>query len=413
MPLSRRFLPALGALVGCALLLAAAARGYPERIASLQIASGGPYFPGSRIQLAVRGGAGPFDFFALGPGSITGSQFIASATPSASATTVIAAAPGALALATFRTVPPPRASQPFIAVASYDEGIALHDMRTFKLIGYAAIGGPPADVAVAPDGDILSADTDGDTGVRITREPWTPRWTPRVATGNEVLFDARTGATFISDRDEGGTGSGALTRIDSKGDVRTVATGATAEGLALDGRRGFVYVGNVNDGTVAQVDARTMRVVKKIRALPRTFGIALDARRERLYAVSNLESEMREGPGGVAILDLARRGDPVVARSAAMAFPLGIVRDPVRKRVFVTDESANVVYALNETTLAALRAPLQTCRTPWRPSIVDDRLYVPCARANRVDVFDLRTLHRVRGAPFKTGGFPVAVAAWP
>ncbi len=96
-----------------------------------------------------------------------------------------------------------------------------------------------------------------------------------------------------------------------------------------------------------------------------------------------------------------------------MTFPLGIAFEDKRSRLFVTDESADTVYVLDARTLARIHTPLKTCRTPWRPRIAGDRLYVPCARANAVDVFDLATLRRVKGAPFATGGFPLSVALWP
>jgi len=83
-----------------------------------------------------------------------------------------------------------------------------------------------------------------------------------------------------------------------------------------------------------------------------------------------------------------------------------------RHRLFVTDEARDVVYVLDSRTLVALRKPLTTCRTPWRPRIANGRLFVPCARADKVDVFDLASLRRVSGAPFATGGFPLSVALW-
>jgi DNA-binding beta-propeller fold protein YncE len=96
-----------------------------------------------------------------------------------------------------------------------------------------------------------------------------------------------------------------------------------------------------------------------------------------------------------------------------MKFPLGIALDERRGRLFVTDESTSEVYVLSARNLRTLHAPLQTCSTPWRPRVAAGRLYVPCARANSVDVFELRTLRRVAGAPFATGGFPLSVALWP
>jgi DNA-binding beta-propeller fold protein YncE len=187
----------------------------------------------------------------------------------------------------------------------------------------------------------------------------------------------------------------------------------TAEGLAIDSVHHLVYVGNVNDDSVAVVNARSMGIVRKIRSVPRTFGIALDRQLGRLFVVSNTSPSMPERAGYVAAIDLKRRNPRIVLRSARMAFPIGVAVDERTRRVFVTDEAKDAVYVLSAKTLDAVHAPLDTCDTPWRPRIEKGRLYVPCASADKVDVFDLRTLQRVAGAPFKTGGFPLSVALWP
>jgi DNA-binding beta-propeller fold protein YncE len=403
--------PLVAALCACA-LVAAAAHERRTHIGSLALSVGrGPVISGSRIPLSLTGASGGVRYSLLGPGSISGGVFTAPQVASAVSTTILAAAQGALAYSRISIVPPPPASRPLLAVASYDNGIALHDPKTFDLLGYAGIGGAPADVTFSPSGDILTMDTDAETMLRITRAPWQVQWISGVPLGNEIAFDATNGDTFVSNRDTGGFG--ALTRVDREGAVRRTITGQTAEGLALDRARGVVYVGNVNDSSVAEVDARTMRILRKIRSVPRTFGIALDGARQRLFVVSNVDADMRLGAGHVAAIDLRGARTRIVARSADMPFPVGVVRDAASHRLFVTDEAADVVYVLSDRTLRPLQRPLATCRTPWRPSIAHGRLYVPCARSNAIDVFGLRSLRRVRGAPFATGGFPISVAIWP
>ncbi|HZZ66081.1 MAG TPA: hypothetical protein VFE17_11315 [Candidatus Baltobacteraceae bacterium] len=371
----------------------------------------GPFLPGSRLTLSSSATSGPIAFDLLGPGDIENGAFIAPALASAQQSTIIASTPGAIALSEIRLVPAPAPHRPLLAVASYDSGIALHDPQTFALLGYVAIGGPPGDVAFSSAGDLLAPDTDGDTMIQVTRSPWHLLAHAQVPMGNEVVADPRTGATFVSNRDV--AGKGALTQIAADGTVTRVITGETAEGLALDSARGAIYVGNVNDNTVAQINVRTMQIVRKIRSVERTFGMALDADRQRLYVVSNTSKTMHSGGGYVAAIDLRKSSAPIVAKSANMPFPLGAALDEQRRRIFVTDEAADEVAVLDATTLRARAAPLRTCRTPWRPRIVANRLYVPCARSNTVDVFDLRSLHRVKGAPFITGGFPLSVAVWP
>lgn len=371
----------------------------------------GPFVSGSRLSLTATGIEGPVSFSALGAGRIESGNFIADAVEGESTATVIGSAPGAIALSNVRVVPPPAPDTPLLAVATYRNGIALHDPRTFRLLGYVPIGGSPGDVAFDRSGSILVPDTDSDVLATVARSPWNLQVTHGVVLGNEVAVDPATGDAFVSNRDAGGYG--AVTRITPQGRTTRVKTGDTAEGLAIDASRGLVYVGNVNDNSVAVVDARTMRVIRKIPSVERTFGIALDAKNRRLYVVSNTSPSMPSRGGFVGAIDLKAASPHVVLRSARMVFPIGVALDARRRRLFVTDEAKDAVYVLNAKTLRAERAPLRTCGTPWRPRVAGGRLYVPCAEGDKVDVFDLRSLHRVSGAPFATGGFPLSVALWP
>lgn len=370
----------------------------------------GPFISGSRLDLSSSAVAAPVSYSLFGPGTLDGNHFVAPDVDSTTATTLIGAIRGALAYRTLDIVPAPAPKRALLAVATYENGVALHDARTFKLIGYAAIGGPPGDVAFDAAGNIFAPDTDGTRLTQFSRSPWSARSIDGVASGNEVAVDNRSGAVFVSDRDV--NGKGALTRIARDGSVTRVVTGDTAEGLAIDSARGLVYVGNVNDSSVAEVDARSMKVLRKIRSVDRTFGMALDAKARRLFVVSNNSPGMRRGGGYVAAIDVGKTNAPIVARSANLKFPLGAALDKASYRLFVTDEAADLVYVLDSRTLRAAHAPLPTCRTPWRPLVSAGRLYVPCARGNQVDVYDLQSLKRAAGAPFATGGFPLGVAAW-
>jgi DNA-binding beta-propeller fold protein YncE len=403
---------AAGAVLALALLGTAPLRHGARSIGTFRIdVPAGPYISGSRVTLTASGVDGRIAFSVLGPGSIEGTQYIAPRVTRKTKATIIGSAAGALAQRNVEIVPAPSATQPLLAVATYHDGIALHDPRTFALIGYVPIGGAPGDVAFDRFGRLVAPDTDSDMLTSIDRDPWKLNVTHGVLLGNEVAVDEPSGNIFVSNRDAGGFG--ALTRITPQGTVARVKTGDTAEGLAIDAARQLVYVGNVNDNSVAVVDARSMRVVKTIRSVERTFGIALDTKAQRLFVVSNTSPSMPQRSGYVAAIDLDDKQPRIELRSARMIFPLGAVVDQHANRLFVTDEVKNGVFVLSTKTLRPLRAPLQTCDTPWRPRIERGRLYVPCAQANEVDVFDLRTLRRVHGAPFRTGGFPLGVALWP
>ncbi len=368
----------------------------------------GSYFAGSRVHVSAEGVSGPYTLSILGPGKIDRETFIAPQVGSPVWSTIVGASSSAVAYAAIRTVPPP-ASTHLIAVATYRGGIALHDERTFAALGNFAIAGAPADVAFLPNGSIVTADTDGDTLTRIDRTPWSITNISGVDVGNELAVDTA-GNVFVSDRDV--QSQGALTRITPSGTVTRVTTGVTAEGIALDSARHLAYVSNVNDNSIAAVDTQSMRVLQKIPAVERPFGIAIDERGQRLFVVSNVSPSMVPGGGLVAAIALNGPSPHVVTRSPHLKFPLGVAFDPRTKRVFVTDEAADLVYVLNGATLRPERAPLQTCSTPWRPRVSGDRLYVPCAREDRVDVFSLVTLKRMRGAPFPTSGYPLSVATW-
>ena len=372
-----------------------------------------PYLPGSVLPVRVDGFSPPYRVALVGPGSMSpdGSYSIPPGTPPGAAT-LLAASPHGLAQATLHIGTPPRSQGAMLAVASYDDGVVFHRANDFSVLGVLAIGGPPGDVAVDADGHAFAPDTQGSALTSIVLSPWSVSSTQGVLVGDQVAIDATTHAAFVTDRDAGG--SGALTRVTSDGDVARVPTGQTAEGLAIDERRQIVYVANVNDDSVTAVDARAMRVLRTFHAVPRVFALALSPDGTRLFAVSNETASPPLGqPGSVVVLSLGKT-PRIVARSANLEFPVGEALDAARATLFVTDEALDAVYVLDARTLRPRRAPLPTCRTPWKPAFdpVMGRLYVPCARGDAVDVFDARTYKRIAGAPFATGSYPLAVAVW-
>jgi DNA-binding beta-propeller fold protein YncE len=112
-------------------------------------------------------------------------------------------------------------------------------------------------------------------------------------------MDETTHAVFVTDRDWNGTG--ALTRVGLDSSVTRVSTGETAEGLAVDERRQIIYVANTNDGTIAFVDARSMRVIRRYPAVARVFSLALSPDGTRLYAISNEAMDSPFGKAGEAM----------------------------------------------------------------------------------------------------------------
>ncbi|MHB8433829.1 MAG: YncE family protein [Candidatus Tyrphobacter sp.] len=387
----------------CALALLAAT----HRLAIARFANtAASLVPGSRFPARLSDGALPNRVAVIGSGAIENGAYVVPPGAPPGSATLVAANAASLAVRTFHIVAPPHA--PVIAVASYQNGIAFHDPRTFAPLGTLATAGSPSDV-IAAGGEIAATDTDGSAMTSVRLRPWSVREIPGILLGDELAADPPLHAFFVTEREL--NGKGGLARV--SGDrVATVVTGTTAEGIAIDVRTQRVYVADVNDDAVAIVDAKRMRVVGRIRHVPRAFSLALSRDGRRLYVVSNQsESTFLAAAGRVTEIALGPGGPRVAARSSPLEFPVGIALGTLG-RVFVTDEQSNVVDVLNARTLRVAHAPVGTCRTPWAPTldVRSHRLYIPCAGSNEVDVLDARTLKRVRGAPFQTGGYPLAVS---
>lgn len=396
-------------------MLGASPHHNPPLLASARIvASELPYLPGSTIPLQIEGVQAPFSFDVLGDAKIDGGSLRIAQHPATASATVIASASEALGVHRFAIAPPPQRTEPFIAVAAYDTGVILHDAQTpFRQKSVLGIGGAPADVAIDSDGRLAAGDTAGDSMTIATMQPWNVATVAGVPVTDELAFDRRSHELFATNRDV--DGSGALTRISPDGTVSRKLLGQTSEGLAIDEARGRVYVANTNDGTVSVVDERTMTELQRFHAVDRVFSLALSADGTRLYAVSNQSiSSPFAAAGGVVTLDVGAKRPRVVTRSPHLAFPIGVALDEAHRRLFVTDEHDNTIDVLDTATLKPVHAALRTCRTPWKPAVdaQTSTLYVPCAQADRIDAFDTRTLRRISGAPFATGGYPLAVAVW-
>ncbi len=371
-----------------------------------------PYLPGSSIPLRVNGMTPPYRVTLTGPGSVNAHDYDVPSAPSQSSAMLVAANAESLAARRFTFASPPDPARAFIAVASYDDGIVIHDAASpFDERAVLGIGGAPSDVAIGPSGVLAAGTTDGGTLTIAHLEPWRVRRYDGVLFSDEIAIDAANGAVYATDRDV--NGAGALTRIARDGTVKRRILGMTAEGIAVDAKRRRIYVANVNDGTISIVDADTMVELRRVHAVARVFSLALSADGTRLYAVSNQSTGSPfAAAGSVVALDTSGAVPHVIARSAPLDFPVGVALDAAHRRLFVTDERDNVVDVLDARTLRPVHAPLDTCTTPWKPTVDGSTLYVPCARANEIDLFSTIDLRREANAPFPTGGYPLAVAVW-
>lgn len=399
------------AILAALALCAAAQRPAARTVATASLAAGPyPYVPGSLIALALDGTSEPAHVEVLGAGTLDGTMFTVSPNPNDGAPTIVAASRGSLAMQQLAIAPPPDPKQPFLAVASYDAGIVFHEAAPpFRALSALGIGGAPSDVAIDPSGRLAAGTTNGDRFAIATLAPWAPRNLTGIPFSDEVAVDPSSHAVYATNRDV--NGAGALTRIAADGTVTQRVLGLTAEGLAIDAARGRAYVANVNDGTISIVDLHSMVELRRFPAVARVFSLALSGDGSRLYATSNQSlSSLFSAAGSAVAFDVTSAVPRRIARSKALSFPLGIALDERRGHVIVTDESDNTIDVLS--LHLELLSVVPTCRTPWKPTVDGDRLYVPCARSDEVDAIDLRTLHRIPGAPFATGGYPLGVAVW-
>lgn len=396
----------LFAWVTCALVLL----GAEHPLAIAQFASRAySLLPGSRFAVRFASAGAPSSTASVGGGRFDDGFFVIPVNAHPGDAMLVAAGSSGIAVRGIHIVAPPRGRA--LAVASYEDGIVFHDPRTFAMLGTLATGGAPSDITALGEHGVATTDTDGTNVTTAGLSPWSVRAVAGVPLGDELIADAPMHALFVTEREL--DGKGGLARI--IGDhVTSTVTGSTAEGVAIDIRRQLVYVADANDDDIAIVDARTLRMVGRIRRIPRAFALALSADGSRLYAVSNQGIATLFGAAGlVSEIALSASRPRVLVRSEPLAFPVGIALDEERHELYVTDEQADAIDVLNEDTLRAARPALQTCSIPWKPLLDSHgaRLYVPCAGSNEVDVFDTRTLRRIRGAPFHTGGYPLAVAS--
>lgn len=364
-----------------------------------------PYFIGSRIALQAVGLSPHARWSVLGPAHITtiaGSRYLSLQSPGRAQ--VIASDGRAIAARTVQILPAPPAHTTLIAVACYDDGVALYDARTLTALGLLATGGSPSDIAVSGN-RLAVTDNDGKAFTVVERAPWHIARRP-LAASDEVAA-APAGRFFATLREW--RGLGAVASVTATPQI--TKTGMTAEGIAVDPHRDVLYVANVNDGSVLELNARTLKPIARLWVGSRVFSLALDADGSHLYAVRN--GGMKNDDGDVVEIATQPRLH-IVARSGLLDLPLGLALDQSAHRLFVTDEASDVIYVLDPTSLRATHAPLPTCHTPWDPTFDarSDRLYVPCARDDRLDIFNASTLARAPGAPVRTAGYPLAVSIW-
>lgn len=168
-----------------------------------------------------------------------------------------------------------------------------------------------------------------------------------------VAVDAKTGRAFVaSDADNGvrmfDTRNGTL--------LRTVAIGADPDGIAVDARRGYVFVTNrdtqiPSTGRVSVLDARDGRVLGAVTVGVDPDNLAVDEQTGRVF-VTTSQPFARAGADSVDMLD--GRGDILLRTTTVTAGLRTLAVDARTGRVLAGSDADGTVSMLDARSLALL-----------------------------------------------------------
>jgi len=385
-------------------------------------------FTGSVLHLQARLVGLPksatFRWTLQGPGALSPSGDVTAyqAPPSPASAIVAAAAASVGAAVNVRSVPPPRAGTPLLLVACFDRG----EVDARSAVDGARIG----EAAVAQQAGSIALDTARHLALVTARD--------RVAALDLATMQSKLSAVLsnalFSQAVELANGYFAVTDananagqigvrfyvIDRRGVPRLaggVAAGETPEGVAAERDGRAFFVSNVNGNSIMRYsfDGRgRARLIALRKTGTRPFGMAIDERDRLLFVADNdtpMLSGARSRPGLETFqLPGLHRARPAVSTGTPEALPLGVAVDEPDRLLFVTNEG--------DATVAVYRLPdvkkiasLQSGLTPWMPAVdpLRRRLYVPSARSDALDVFDIRKLVGSR-RELSTCSYPTGVA---
>jgi DNA-binding beta-propeller fold protein YncE len=426
--------PAFGvalAFFASALLGAPASKPAPPPAAPLirprmfVVPSSARIFAGSSIRLHTANVGrldGTVGWSVIGPGSIDeDGTYRASASAGGADAIVVASANGSASGALLTIVGPPPPGARLVLVSCYDDGVIdARDAAATSSFGTVSTGGAAAGIAAAAQrrfayvgsGERLAAFDARTAGISLSSPVRGARFSEVALLGNE----------YIAATDNNAMRGLPGVRIFSVDNGRTpvlrgyAAAGETPEGIAAtrDGRTFFVT--NVNGNSVMRFafDGRGSARSTGVAATGhRPFGVALDEKRGLLFVADN-DTPTVSGNGsnpGLEVFSLpSMRRVARFTTGTPNALPLGVAVDASANRLFVTNEGDGTVAAYSIAPLKRL-ATMAAGRTPWLPSIDAERgrLYVPSAMGGAFSVFDVRSFRPVaRAVP--TCGYPTSIA---
>ena len=382
-------------------------------------------FSGSTIRFRVFAGGAPVDgviWSAVGPGSVDANGAYSAPRDAPTTSFVVATARRMAAAAVVTVTAPPPAHEALALVSCYDGGtVDVRDALTLSSLGTADTSGTAAGIAVDPARRIALLG-DGDRIASFDAATATTSYSTAIAGArfSEVVLLANGYVAATDNNAVDGRAGVRIFRVGKDGVPRlaaSAAAGDTPEGLAATRDGKTFYVTNVNGNSVMRFRFDGAGSAKRTGSAAtghRPFGVALDDKRGLLFVADN-DTPTISGTSsrpGVDVYSLSSlRRVTTLTTGTPDALPLGVAVDASANRAFVTNEGDGTVAAYS---IAPLRriATLRSGRTPWLPSVdvAHRRLFVPNAMADSFSVYDERSLRPVAlGVP--TCGYPTAVAA--
>lgn len=250
-----------------------------------------------------------------------------------------------------------------------------------------ATAGPPE--ALRPSISLVDARRRTQRGsVALWNLPWAPGpggfAIPHVPSGLDA--HAATG-TLVSTNSSAGTITVTNESDAAADETDLVSVGAHPFGVEIDRRGRLAYVASYLEHRVDVVDLRARRVVDRIDGLRHPTKLALDERRGRLY-VGNADRPP-SAAHAIAVVDLTQRSVVGAVPVDANSRP---ALDPRTGTVYAASFATGRIAVIDPDDLTAPRALIATGTTPHGLGVDHRRglLYAPNLLANTVTVIDAR-----------------------
>lgn len=254
-------------------------------------------------------------------------------------------------------------------VTNQGSGITILDTRTLKPLGSVAVGTDPRGLAVSPDGRWLLTANQGSSDVSVV-DTSLSREMKRIPVGKNVEF----------------------MRISPDGSRAFVTYEPSSRG-GPPGQNAADSDDAAMPAEVAVIDLKTWRVVGRMKAAPETEGIEFSA--DGKFVVVANEGDNTLGVYALTTLKKVRTVD----LSAHGSRPRGIKLSPDGQAYVVTLENSDNFLLLGADFKVLKSVPTE--KGPYGVAFDRDgsHIWVAASRADRLQVFDARSLAAVAAIP--------------